>query len=116
MTSKAKVGSWLDKANGSGVDEAYESSDDEGSSAMDKVVQAATKPMDNGDEDDDEGEAADESRREANVDWEAVVPKIRPALEDQSKRRRRAFIDRYLYVDEKCRSILQVREVPITYE
>jgi hypothetical protein len=110
MPVKAKVGSWLDKSNGEDVDEAYESSDNEGSSAraapVDKLTKAAQEPMDDGDSDDeDDGErgvAAAESKREADIDWEEMIPKIRPALEDQSGKRRRAFIDRYLYVDESC--------------
>lgn len=103
MPAKAKVGSWLDKSNGEDVDEAYESSGDEGSSTRGKPP--AAEPLDDGDsEDEDEEEivAAEESKREAVVDWETVIPRIRPSLEDQSAKRRRAFIDRYLYVDENC--------------
>lgn len=111
MPAKAKVGSWLDKSNGSGVDEAYESSDDEGSSA--RVAAAAAvktnQPLDDGDSDDEVDEGGDlgrneETKREVNVDWENVLPKIRPALEDPSSKRRRAFIDKYLYVNESCES------------
>ena len=111
MPAKAKVGSWLDKSNGSGVDEAYESSDsdEEGSSGAaagnaDKLKDAAKNPIiEDGSEDEAEVDGgADETKREVDIDWELGMPKIRPALEDQSKKRRRAFMERYLYVNDTC--------------
>lgn len=119
MPAQAKVGSWLDKSEGYGMDEANESSDEEGSSAPVKYQLngrqaiangAASGDDDDGDEDEDEDQAmsdSPESKREANIDWDAVLPKIRPALEEQSQRRRRGFIERYLYVTEECERLSQ---------
>jgi hypothetical protein len=38
------------------------------------------------------------------VDWEAVLPKVRPALMDKSKERRTIFIARYLAVTPESKS------------
>ncbi|WVR05268.1 hypothetical protein IAU60_002280 [Kwoniella sp. DSM 27419] len=110
MTSKSKVGSWLEKNDGADAEEAYESSSGseagEGRSEPNGASSKSAIVHEDGDDDvDDEFDvAADEAvqgRREAEVDWEALLPKLRSSLMDKSKKRRQAFISRYLYVSEQ---------------
>ncbi len=74
MPASDKVGAWLDDgANGAASD------DDDASEAGGSGV-----------------------KREENIEWESVLSKVRQALEDPSDKRRRAFVERYLYVDADC--------------
>ena len=107
MPAQAKVGSWL--GNNASASEAYESSDS-GSSSTGSVTEVK-HPRANGsradqranlsDDDNDDDEVEVEEQEE--VDWAVVLPKIRPALMDKSKKRRQAFIVRYLTVTDDCR-------------
>lgn len=105
MPANDKVGSWLGDAKG-----AVDGDESNGSDSI--PVQRSSGQTRRGEdaedeEDDDEEEevngAADGIKREENVDWETVLPKVRPALEDPSDKRRRTFIGRYLYVSESCK-------------
>ncbi|WVQ78061.1 hypothetical protein IAT38_000142 [Cryptococcus sp. DSM 104549] len=101
MSSTAKVGSWLEQSNDDTA-EAYESGSDAGSD----VPEGNGKPPavveeESESEEEDEEEKVNVSRREAEVDWESMGSKWRPALMDKSKARRQAFISRYLYVSEQ---------------
>ncbi|KAK4684697.1 hypothetical protein P7C73_g5471, partial [Tremellales sp. Uapishka_1] len=91
MPSKAKVGSWLENGNGGPSGEAYESGSsssgpsESGGSANDVVreevpavaVEAATKEV---------------------IEWETVLPKIKSALLDASRKRREDFVSHYLQI------------------
>jgi hypothetical protein len=89
MGSKSKVGSWLDRS------EAYDSGSDSESSASGSVKvekvngRAQVIGIQNG-----EGGV--------EVDWEAVLPRIRPGITDKSKKRRGEFVARYLTVTPDC--------------
>ena len=104
MSGKAKVGTWLESTSSNPQDEPYESpSDPESSTSQTRVAKnekAAQNPMDYDDDElaDDDGAAA----REESIDWETVLPLIRGAMLNKSKKRRTAFIGRYLYVTESC--------------
>jgi hypothetical protein len=103
MPANDKVGSWLGGAAG-----AADENDSDGSDSAPQHRINGKIPNDRDeDEQDDEDEgvtgAADGVKREENVDWESILPKVRPALEDPSDKRRRAFIGRYLYVSESCK-------------
>ncbi|WWC90100.1 uncharacterized protein L201_005033 [Kwoniella dendrophila CBS 6074] len=112
MSAQSKVGSWLEKNDGADEGEAYES----GSEASVNGTPNGATPNHVEDEDDDD-EIADDARddvigkREVNVDWESIGPKLRPSLLDKSKKRRRAFIARYLYVSAQSPPPAQVPSV-----
>lgn len=114
MSPSAKVGTWLEKNDGSAA-EAYDSSS---SSDAEGSVDGRATPLVNGngsgatksagavEESSDEDETVDDEeaagRREIDVDWDSIGTKIRPALVDKSRKRRQAFISRYLYVSQQC--------------
>ena len=120
MAPKAKVGSWLEKNQEAPAAEAYASDSDSGESEASTsaaVRQPKASPangkspahVENGDEEADEyeegyGGLADERGREEDIDWEDVLSRLKLALGDKSKKRRQAFIARYLYVSEICES------------
>lgn len=96
MPAADKVGSWLGQKGAKKGKEAYESD----SEASDITEPEQNAPTPDNDEvvDDDEIVEEDKDSREANIDWADVLPKIRPALLDPSKKRREQFASRYLYV------------------
>ena len=106
MPAQAKVGSWL--GNNESANEPYESSDSGSSSTgsatevehLRKSGSRADQRADLDDGDDDEDEDSVEEQEE--VDWTVVLPKIRPAMMDRSKKRRQVFIARYLAVTDQC--------------
>ncbi len=115
MPAKVKVGSWLasngSASGGPGPNEAYESgsssSSDSGSDRGDAddngVLHAEQKKVYDDDEGDDEVVEEDNNlERVVNVDWDIVMPQIRPALSDPSRKKREAFATRYLYVTDDC--------------
>lgn len=123
MASKDKVGSWLGKdGKPSKAKEAYDSDSEEsditepdtsgspakaassGSSSSSSSDSDSDSDSDSSDSDSDEADAKD-GGRERNIDWEAVIPKLRPALLDRSSKRRNAFIARYLYVTDEGKSM-----------
>ncbi|KAK8869849.1 hypothetical protein IAR55_000417 [Kwoniella newhampshirensis] len=111
MSSKNKVGSWLENNNDGPAEEAYESSSSSGGSVNGAIHGAGT--VDRNDDHDDEDEEIEEEtdvngRREEDVDWEALGTKLRPSIMDRSKKRRRAFISRYLYVSDQSPPPTQV--------
>ncbi|WVF72242.1 hypothetical protein IAT40_007054 [Kwoniella sp. CBS 6097] len=117
MSSKVKVGSWLEKNDGTDGGEAYDSASENSESGRPngngKLVVPANRE-DDSEEDDEIDEDADEQvqgKRELEVDWEAVGPKLRTGLIDKSKKRRQAFISRYLYVTEQSPPPAQVPAV-----
>lgn len=106
MPSRSKVGSWLEGSGSAAASEAYESeSDKAGSSSSasehdrDRVISGgkahtATEITD---------DASDEQEiRDEEVDWGMTIPKIRFAVMDRSKKRRAAFISRYLSGADSC--------------
>lgn len=106
MSSTAKVGSWMGKSSGKTKAEAYES-ESEGSSSAASVVSdvdetpAAHAEIESDEEAlDDEIASPDADTRELNIDWEIVLPKVRPALLDRSRKRREQFASRFLYVTD----------------
>lgn len=108
MGSKAKVGSWLNKNEGEDVDEANESSDEGSSSgSMNGDDGAVTAAKMNGKvhlSEDEEDEV--EQEKEEDIDWEQLLPKLRPAILDTSGKRKVAFISRYLTVTQNCKHSL----------
>lgn len=104
MPAKAKVGSWLEGSSAA-ASEAYESS---GSSASSSGSEAGENEVtqtrqtngfvvnDESSDDEDEG-----SERDEVVDWDVLLPKLRPAMMDRSKKRRAAFVSRYLTVTDE---------------
>jgi hypothetical protein len=101
MPAKAKVGSWLERNDSTDINEAYDSgsgsasgSDDDGEGAVDVTGGGAGS--------DSEEEQEEKVDRNEVIEWEVVLPKIRPALLDLSPKRREAFIARYLQVTESC--------------
>jgi hypothetical protein len=118
MAPKAKVGSWLEKNQDTPSTEAYASDSDSGESEAStsaavkqtKVSVANGKSPANPQDDDEDGDeddyaaVADERGREEDIDWEDVLSRLKLALGDKSKKRRQAFIARYLYVAEDCKS------------
>lgn len=108
MSTKAKVGTWLGKgsaeAKGDANDSDSEASDITApSDAGDDVQQPGNAEEDDDDEDGAITPADDEAARELNIDWEVVLPKVRPALLDKSRKRREQFAARFLYVSDECR-------------
>jgi len=108
MSSKAKVGSWMGKGSAAAKAEAYESDSDAESSAasviseiVDSKKLAAAEAEIDDDEDDEEAPTPAAVERELNIDWDVVLPKIRPALLDRSKKRREQFSARFLYVTDE---------------
>ncbi|ODO11508.1 hypothetical protein I350_00288 [Cryptococcus amylolentus CBS 6273] len=101
MSSKAKVGSWLDKSD-EPKSEAYESE----SESEEQVKKEVEDYNDN--EDDIEPTEDVTGRRETDVDWEALGPRLRTSLLDPSSKRRRAFLSQYLYVSEQSPPLPQV--------
>ncbi|WWD10197.1 hypothetical protein V865_008331 [Kwoniella europaea PYCC6329] len=106
MSAQTKVGSWLEKNDGTDAGEAYESESE---------VSADGRPngaVDDDDEVDEDDERIDvQGKREVEVDWESIGPKLRPSLMDRSKKRRRAFFARYLYVSDQSPPSSQVPAV-----
>ncbi|KAL7422316.1 translational activator of GCN4 [Cryptotrichosporon argae] len=86
MAASTKVGSWLGNNGSAAPGEAYES----GSETSEK-----------GDalRDDDDGAAVE--GREVDIDWDEVLPLVRPTLSDASAKRRLQFVSRYLYVTDE---------------
>lgn len=116
MAPSAKVGSWLEKNQEVQPSEAYASDSDSGESEA-STSAAVRKPngsAPNGkqpvpdatdledDADEDYVPQADDKGREENIEWEDVLGRLKVALGDKSKKRRQAFIARYLYVTEDC--------------
>lgn len=120
MAPKAKVGSWLEKNQDAPSAEAYASDSDSGESeaSTSAAVRRPTEAAPNGKspaiarDDDEDGDddvyaaPADERGREEDIDWEDVLNRLKLALGDKSKKRRQAFIARYLYVTEDCMLLL----------
>ena len=105
MRSSAKVGSWLEKSNGTDSAEAYDSSSEASSSGTAK----GPAKGDNGiapDADDVDDEIDSEDEVEVEVDWQELLPRLRPHLMDRSKKRRHAFFTRQLRVTRDCKEIL----------
>lgn len=102
MSSKAKVGSWLEH-NDKSQAEAYESASE--NDDLDDGRINGKHPIDVDEEDEDDAEIAGEviGRREDDISWEELGQSMRLSLSDPSKKRRRAFISRYLYVSEQCK-------------
>ncbi|WRT67086.1 uncharacterized protein IL334_004052 [Kwoniella shivajii] len=107
MPSKVKVGSWLEKNDGADAAEAYES----GSESSSEEQVNGYRAHDDEEEEEEPVRDDNQGKREADVDWEAIGPKLRPSLMDRSKKRRRAFIGRYLYVTEQSPPPSQVPAV-----
>lgn len=98
MSSNAKVGSWLEH-NDKSQAEAYESASEDENLADGRV---------NGidmDEEEEDVEVAGEvtGKREDDINWEELGQSMRFSLSDPSKKRRRAFISRYLYISDQCK-------------
>ncbi|KAL1405501.1 translational activator of GCN4 [Vanrija albida] len=116
MSTKAKVGSWLGKgsaeAKGDANDSDSEASDITApSEAGDAAPPARQADDDDEDDDDDDGAitpADAEAARELNIDWEVVLPKVRPALLDKSRKRREDFVARFLYVSDESPAPAQI--------
>jgi hypothetical protein len=88
MPAKEKVGAWLGNASAADDDDEYDS---DGSDAP------------NGHRNGYDGaESATQVREAQEVDWETVLPLVRPALEDPSDKRRKGFVARYLVVGPEC--------------
>lgn len=102
MSSKAKVGSWLEH-NDKSQAEAYESAS--GNDDLDDGRINGKKPIDVDGEEEDDAEVVGEltGKREDDINWEELGQSMRLSLSDPSKKRRRAFISRYLYVSEQCK-------------
>lgn len=118
MAPSAKVGSWLEKNKDVQPSEAYASDSDSGeseastSAAVRKPNGSAKQeqpPVADDDDDDIEEDAyaaqADDKGREENIDWDDVLGRLKLAVGDKSKKRRQAFITRYLYVTTDCKSL-----------
>ncbi len=111
MPAKAKVGSWLEDSGSAAASEAYESSEagssgsSSGSEAGDGSSQTGnvngTKLDRRNVDEDEEDEDEEPDEREEEVDWDALLPKIRPAVMDRSEKRRESFISRYLVVTQQ---------------
>lgn len=113
--AKDKVGSWLEMNQNAPPAEAYASDSDSGESEA-STSAAVRQPKANGkspavaQDDEEDGEEdvyappADERGREEDIDWEDVLSRLKLALGDKSKKRRQAFIARYLYVTKTCES------------
>jgi hypothetical protein len=117
MPANDKVGSWLGDAKGAADGDESDESD---SAPVQRSNGQTRRGEDAEDEEDDDEEeevngAADGVKREENVEWETVLPKVRPALEDPSDKRRRTFIGRYLYVSESCKLHLAYA-VPVIHQ
>lgn len=118
MAPKAKVGSWLEKNQDAPSAEAYASDSDSGESeaSTSAAVRRPKEAAANGKspvaarDDEEEGDEdvyaapADERGREEDIDWENVLSRLKLALGDKSKKRRQAFVARYLYVTEDCKT------------
>ncbi len=113
MAAKDKVGSWLGKAKKPSKKEAYDSDSAESNITEPDVPAkkaASSSSSNSSDSDSDSGSSSDSDSeddakegRERNIDWDVVLPKVRPALLDRSAKRRDAFITRYLYVTDEGR-------------
>lgn len=103
MSSKAKVGSWLGDGAGAAKKDANESDSESSAASVVSDIEEPPKAneVDELDDDDDELQTPDESSRELNIDWEVVLPKVRPALLDRSGKRREQFAARFLYVTDE---------------
>ncbi|BEI84219.1 hypothetical protein CcaverHIS002_0408230 [Cutaneotrichosporon cavernicola] len=116
MAPADKVGSWLDKGKKPSKKEAYDSDSDSDSSAVTepdvpakKAASSSSSSSSDNDSDSDSDSSSDSDSdevnakegRERNIDWDAVMPKVRPALLDRSAKRRDAFIARYFYVTDE---------------
>jgi hypothetical protein len=109
MSSKAKVGSWIGKGAANAKGDANESDSDAESSAASSVSDVEDTPVkktaavhdDDDDEDEDEVPTPEVAERELNIDWEVVLPKVRPSLLDRSRKRREQFAARFLYVTDE---------------
>lgn len=100
MPATDKVGSGL--SNGK-VEAKSDGSESSSSSSSSSASSAASESEDSASEasDDDEVEEAEDAR-DVNIDWEAVLPKVRQAVLDRSPKRREQFVARYLYVTDDC--------------
>jgi hypothetical protein len=90
--------------------EAYESdSDGESVASTSRAGVAAsggTQARNEGaldDEDDEGGQEIAAGRRGEEIDWATVTPRIRDAMVDPSRKRREAFINRYLIVSPESK-------------
>ncbi|WWC61174.1 uncharacterized protein I303_103754 [Kwoniella dejecticola CBS 10117] len=108
MSAQSKVGSWLEKNDGTDATEAYDSGSEASDPARPNGVTAASADGDEDDEIDDGATSEAMGKREVEVDWEAIIPKLRTSLMDKSKKRRQAFIARYLYVSDQSPPQAQV--------
>lgn len=102
MSTQSKVSSWIEKNDAVDTNGSDDSSDAESSSAA-----GSTRPHGaNGvaqdddvellDEEEEEPDEVDEEEQQEEVDWEKVLGRLRLELGDPSKKRRKAFISRYL--------------------
>ncbi|KIR26892.1 50S small subunit ribosomal protein L19 [Cryptococcus deuterogattii LA55] len=109
MSSNAKVGSWLEH-NDKSQAEAYESASEDENLDDGRV---------NGIDMDDEEEDAEVTgevtgKREEDINWEELGQSMRLSLSDPSKKRRKAFISRYLYISDQSPPPAQVPMVLTT--
>ena len=106
MPNQAKVGSWLEGRGSAVASEAYESSESGSSNSRSEAGENSkinARPTNRDDDSDEEAEEK-EAERPQGVDWDVMLPKIRPAIMDKSKKRREAFISKYLKVIDDCTS------------
>lgn len=116
MAAKDKVGSWLGDKKPC-KSEAYDSDSAESDitepDAPAKKAASSSSSSSDSDSDSDSDSSSDSDSdeddakegRERNIDWDTVLPKVRPALLDRSAKRRDTFIARYLYVTDECRLV-----------
>jgi hypothetical protein len=111
MTTKSKVGSWLEKTAGS---DASTDDEDVGDNVDDSASEAESSAgpanhvtkVDVYVASEDEDEDMEEEQKVEKEDWATTLPRIRSSLMDPSKKRRRAFISRYLSVSPECELIV----------
>lgn len=98
MSSNAKVGSWLEHNDKSHA-EAYESASED-----EDLDDGRVNRIDM-DEEEEDAEVAGglTGKREDDINWEELGQSMRFSLSDPSKKRRRAFISRYLYISDQCK-------------
>lgn len=108
MSSKSKVSSWMEKNDNhddNGSDDG--ASDAESSSAASYGRPNGANGLAGDDDveslvDVEDNEETDEVEEEEEVDWEKALGRLRLELEDPSKKRRKAFIERYLNGTADC--------------
>ncbi len=95
MPAKEKVGAWLGNASAADDEGEHDSDGNDSSAQSDSPPNGRHNGNGNGD--------GDKMVKESHeVDWETVLPLVRPALEDPSDVRRRAFVARNLVVRPEC--------------